>query len=62
MFTNTRTKKSKVPNAGFAEPNARFGRKNENQWELFTEPLFEVGHAVAAHKHFLRGGRGQFQL
>lgn len=31
MFTNTRTKKSKVPNAGFAEPNARFGRKNENQ-------------------------------
>lgn len=30
MFTDNRTKKSKVPNAGFAEPNARFERKNAN--------------------------------
>lgn len=27
MFTNSQTKKSKVPNAGFPKLNARFGRK-----------------------------------
>jgi hypothetical protein len=30
MFTITETKKSKVPNAGFQEPNASFAGKNEN--------------------------------
>lgn len=30
MFTNAQTRKSKVPNAGFQEPNARFERKKEN--------------------------------
>ena len=59
MFTNSQTKKSKVPNAGFQEPNARFGRKKGDRLQrLLTEPLLEIGHAVAADKHLLRGGRG----
>ncbi|SEJ04585.1 hypothetical protein SAMN05216327_105451 [Dyadobacter sp. SG02] len=54
MFTNTQTKKSKVPNAGFQEPNACFeGKKENGTAELFTEPLLEIGHPVAAYEYFL---------
>ena len=66
MFTNARTKKSKVLNAGFQEPNASFAGKNENGCVtsklLFTQPLLEVGHAVAADEDLLRGSRRQFQF
>lgn len=65
MFTNTRTKKSKVLNAGFQEPNAGFAGKNENGCvtsKLFTQPLLEVGHTVATNEDLLRGSRRQFQF